>query len=119
MLECLADKDLQDWLGLDSEVKETLLDIVELNSLVVSFFIGNILSGWWLVNIIIARHCSLIDHVVVILERDPVVLLVSLRHGALELLLLLVQRGAIVDIACVDSLLLSLLHELLLHPLLL
>ena len=46
-------------------------------------------------------------------------LLVSLRDGALELLLLLVQRGAVVDIACVCSLLLSLLHELLLHPLLL
>ena len=46
MLECLADQDLQDWLSLEPEVKETLLDIVELNALVISFFIGNILSGW-------------------------------------------------------------------------
>merc|ERR1719232_2040263 len=42
-----------------------------------------------------------------------------MRHGALELLLLLVRGGTLVDIARVCSLLLSLLHHLLLQPLLL
>ena len=41
----------------------------------------------------------------------------SMRHGALELLLL-VQGGTVIDISCVGGLLLGLLHELLLHPLL-
>ena len=46
MLQCLADQDLQNWLSLESEVKETLLDVVELDALVVSFFIGNVLGSW-------------------------------------------------------------------------
>lgn len=86
VLDGLSDQHLQNWFGLNIEVKQPLLLIIKLNGLVVAFLVGHKLGSAWLVDVEVPRNRAFIHHVVLIIQRNPVRVY---GHWILELGLLL------------------------------
>ena len=111
VFECFAAKDLQNWLNLQIEVKETFLDFIKLDSLIIAFLIWDVNSRWWLIDEVITGYRAFIYHVVFIFQRLPVVV-----SRWCTILLWTQLLGTVV--ASFLGCYLLLLHNLLLHSLL-
>lgn len=111
VFKCFAHKDLQNWLNCQIEVKETFLDIIKLDSFIISFLIWDVNSRWWLIYKIVAGYRVFIHHVILIIQWLPV--MVSGRRLTILLWawLLCVKTSFV-------GLLLCLFHYLLLQSLL-
>ena len=66
VFECLAAKDLQNWLNLQIEVEEAFLDIIKLDCFIIAFLIRDVNSRWWLIDKVIAGYRAFIHHVVLV-----------------------------------------------------
>lgn len=124
LLETLADEHLKDRLSLKVKIEEIWVDILHLNCLIIALFIRNISRTWWSINVIIRFNLRLINHIVTIVQFNPIMhrlhhlllllLLVDLSH----LLLLLLLRVCLVIAGAAIFTTIHLLHLLLLFLLL-
>ena len=122
LLETLTDEYLENGLDLEVKVEEIGVDVLHLDGLIGALLIGDISCTWRPINVVIRLYLRLVDHIVTIVQLDPVMhrlhhlllllLLVDLRH----LLLLLLLRVGLVITAIFATV--HLLHLLLLFLLL-
>ena len=85
MLNGFTNKDLQNRLSCNFEIKQTFLFVIQLNSLIITVLVWNKLSSSWLIDIEISWNRSFIYHVILIIQSCPIVIP---SNRALELLLL-------------------------------
>ena len=127
LFECLANEHLKDGLYLLFVVKQIWIVVLDLDSLVCTLFVGDVLSLRGQVDVIVWLDLAFIDHVVAVIQLDPIVLghhldllLLLLVHLHLLLLLnvcLIILRSCLHTIhllltKCSLLLLLSLFHFL-------
>ena len=122
LFETLADEDLENRLDLEVKVEEVWVDVLHLDGLIGALFVRDVRCTRWPINVVIRLYLRLVDHIVTIVQLDPVMhrlhhlllllLLVDLRH----LLLLLLLRVSLIITAIFASV--HLLHLLLLFLLL-
>ena len=125
LLQRLTNKHLQDWLHFKVVVEKVRVYILDLDGLIGAFFIGNVSRRGGPVDVVVWLDLGFIDHIVAIVEFNPVVhrllhLLHLLLLGVhfLHLLLLLLLRELVIILAIFSAIHL-LLHHLLLLLLLL
>ena len=113
LFEGFADEDLENGLSLQVEVKEVRVYVVDLDGLICPLFIGDVSGRGRTIDIVVWLDKGLVDHVVAVVELEPIVLghlhllLVHLRH-----MLLLLRVALIVAVFTTVHLLLN--HGLLL-----
>ena len=113
LLKRFADEDLKNRLNLEVKVEQVRVDVLDLNGLIIAFFIGDVGGGRRAIDIVVRFDLRLVNHVVAVIKFLPIVvglhlhlLLVHLGH------LLLLLRVFIV--AFVHSTIHLLLHSLVL-----
>jgi len=113
LLKRFADEHLEDRLDLEVKVEQVRVDVLDLNGLIIAFFIGDVGGGRRAIDIVVRFDLRLVNHVVAVIKFLPIVvglhlhlLLVHLGH------LLLLLRVFIV--AFVHSTIHLLLHSLVL-----
>ena len=73
LLERFANEHLKDRLSLQIEIKQVWIHILHLDRLVSAFFIWDVHSTWWSIDVVIRLNLRLIDHPVAIIQFSPVV----------------------------------------------
>ena len=113
LLKRFTDEHLEDGLDLEVKVEQVRVDVLDLNGLIIAFFIGDVGGGRRAIDIVVRFDLRLVNHVVAVIKFLPIVvglhlhlLLVHLGH------LLLLLRVLIV--AFVHSTIHLLLHSLVL-----
>ena len=84
--EGLTDKDLQNGLHFEFVVEELIIQVLHLDLFVISLVVGN--EDWtgWPIDVVVWLELSLIDHVVIVAQFIPRVLVLQI-HQLLSLLL--------------------------------
>ena len=73
LLERFANEHLKDRFDLQIEIKQVWIDILHLDCLVSAFFIWDVHSTWWSIDVVVRLNLRLIDHPVAIIQFSPVV----------------------------------------------